>query len=215
MYLLLARHGESVDDLTNQYGGWADFPLTPTGYKQLEQTSNKILLLLQKYNIKFSEVITSPLVRAVESGRVIANALSIPQKELLYLKEKNGYGLLTGLNKDFAKKNYPNLVKSLDAGYVYGAEPHNKFIERVVLGFKELIKNGQNKIAVSHGGYLGTFTKQILGQKLAKAGDGGFMLLEIKELEKIMSLLDKPSTHHAKDMNQYIQVLETFEFKIE
>ena len=38
MKLLLVRHGESVDDLTDSYGGWADFPLTPKGHAQLRET---------------------------------------------------------------------------------------------------------------------------------------------------------------------------------
>lgn len=174
MYILLMRHGESVDDLTNQYGGWADFPLTPKGYNQIAEVAQNI----KKLNIRFASVYTSPLIRAIESGRIVANALSIPQKILLYLKEKNGYGLLSGLNKTQAKQEYPNLVKDLDNGYVYGAEPQDKFEERVRLGFETLFNYKNNVIAVSHGGYLKTLYKQLFGIRPKDIADGGFIVLE-------------------------------------
>jgi broad specificity phosphatase PhoE len=85
MKLLLVRHGESVDDLTDSYGGWADFPLTPKGHAQLRETSKKISALA----IKFDEVWSSPLLRASESARIIANSQLLPVKETVYLKEKN------------------------------------------------------------------------------------------------------------------------------
>ncbi len=108
MNILLVRHGESVDDLTNQYGGWADFPLTPKGRRQIQSTAEKF----KDPDVNFEAVYTSPLARAIESGRIIANYLGIPQKVFLYLKEKNGYGLLSGLNKDEAREEYPELVEN-------------------------------------------------------------------------------------------------------
>ncbi len=179
MKILFVRHGESVDDLTNQYGGWADFPLTPKGYLQLEKTVNKISNL----KIKFDIVLTSPLQRAVESGRIIANLLSIPQKNYLYLKEKNGYGLLSGMNKEKAQKEYPELFKAeLEGGYVLGSETKKNFLERVKTAVSKIQKmNYNNVISVTHGGFMTQLFNEILKKKYIKAYDGGFILLKSKD----------------------------------
>ena len=217
MHILLARHGESVDDLTDQYGGWADFSLTPRGVEQLKVTSQKI----QNSGIKFKVVITSPLKRAIESGRIIANNLSIPQIVNVYLKEKNGYGLLSGLNKDYAIQHYPELVHALENGYVYGAEPHDKFRLRVVEGFKKLVQIKQNVIAVTHGGFLKELISILMAQQLTKIGDGGFILLQInqyrsllQDLNRLINILEKGVPLTSKDLTKYITVKNTYQAEI-
>lgn len=175
MKILFVRHGESVDDLTDQYGGWGDFPLTPKGKLQLAETAEKIAGL----DIDFSIVLNSPLIRAEESASIIANRLKLPHQTYHYLKEKNGNGLLTGLNRAEAKKLYPELVKEHEDGYAYGSEPHDKFIERVKRAVQNIQKmDYENIIAVTHGGVMSQIFMEILGLKFDKAHDGGFVLLE-------------------------------------
>ena len=175
--ILFVRHGESVDDLTDQYGGWGDFPLTPKGKLQLEETAKKI----EDLGVDFTKVIHSPLIRAVESAEIIAERLAIPTKIYHYLKEKNGNGLLTGLNRTEARMLYPELVQDFENGYVFGAEPHEKFIERVKFGVSKIQEmDVTNLIAVTHGGFMNQLFDQILGFKYQKAHDGGFILLESK-----------------------------------
>lgn len=173
--ILFVRHGESVDDLTDQYGGWGDFLLTPRGKLQIEETAKKI----EDLKVNFSRVIHSPLIRAVESAEIIADHLALPTRVYHYLKEKNGNGLLTGLNRTEAKILYPELVQDFEDGYVFGAEPHDKFIERVKFGVSIIQKmDVENIIAVTHGGFMNQLFNQILGLNYQKAHDGGFVLLQ-------------------------------------
>jgi len=177
MKVLFVRHGESVDDLTDQYGGWGDFPMTPKGKIQLKKTAEKIAEL----GVKFEKVLTSPLMRAQESARIIANKLSIPVEEFLYVKEKNGYGLLSGMNKQEAKEKYPEIVEMMENGYAFGAEPDEKFTDRVKASIERMKEMGaENLIVVTHGGYTGRLVDVVLGKKYIKAHDGGFVLVEFK-----------------------------------
>jgi len=192
MKLLFIRHGESVDDLTDQYGGWADFPLTPKGHIQLQESSEKI----KNLNLNFELVLHSPLLRAKESARIIANNLSVRSVEFLYLKEHNGYGLISGLNKEEADKKYPEIVEQMKQGYAPGAEPRDEFVKRVKAGISLILRNNsENVIAVTHGGFMKVLFEEILGKTYKKAGDGGFILL-----------------NHAKGLNFEIKEVDGIEF---
>ncbi|MCA9386096.1 histidine phosphatase family protein, partial [Candidatus Dojkabacteria bacterium] len=176
MQILFIRHGESTDDLTDQLGGWADFPLTPKGIEQIKESAKRITTL----NVNFDIVLASPLIRAQESGRILANEFSLPLETFLYLKEKNGYGLLSGLNKDYAKKSYPELWDDMQNGYVYGAEPEDMFSKRVKIATEKLIERSEkNIIAVTHGGFMKKMFDIVLGKDIQKTGDGGFALTRL------------------------------------
>ncbi len=182
MKLLLVRHGESVDDLTDSYGGWADFPLTPKGHVQLRETSKKISAL----GIKFDEVWSSPLLRASESARIIANYQLLPVKETVYLKEKNGYGLLSGMNKSNAEELYPELFALVKDGYVPGSETEEGFLVRVEKLLNDINESNKTLICVTHGGVLSRLMKNHFNKEIEEAGDGCFILinLENKEIEE-------------------------------
>ena len=57
MKILFVRHGESVDDIEDRYGGWSDFDLTEKGKRQLMESAEKIA----KLNEKFEIILSSPL----------------------------------------------------------------------------------------------------------------------------------------------------------
>lgn len=182
MNILLVRHGESEDDLINAYGGWADFPLTKEGKQQILRTAKKI----QKLKVSFDKAYTSPLKRAVETGSIIAKQLKLNTEEILYVKERNTYGLLCGVNKDIAKVQYPQMVKALEEGnYVLGQEREEDINERAKVAWKKLTElPEENIIVVTHGNFLKALMPIALKKKLVKKEDGGFILLKISS-EKI------------------------------
>lgn len=180
MKILFIRHAESIDDLTDQYGGWLDLPLTPHGKGQVQQ----VISVIQELNIDFQEIYHSPLLRATQSAQIVASGLRLPTKEFLWFKEKNGYGLLTGITKSEAKEKYPDLIKDLDGGYIYGSEPEDKFIERVKIGYDKLVQSERDIIVVTHGGILTRLLNHILGYTYTKAHDAGFVLWDT-ETQKI------------------------------
>ncbi|MBU1088781.1 histidine phosphatase family protein [Patescibacteria group bacterium] len=99
----------------------------------------------------------------------------------VYLKERNTYGLLCGVNKDEAKQKYPDLVNDYQNDQeVLGYEPYDFFLKRV----KELIKklkyrSEKTLICVTHGKLLKALFKEILGIEAKKFHDNCIAEIDI------------------------------------
>lgn len=186
MKILFVRHGESVDDIEDRYGGAADFDLTERGKNQVAETAKKIASLDQKFEI----VLTSPLKRAVQTAEIISNELDLPVEVFEYLKERNLNGVLTGLVRSEAKLKYPKVVETHNRWeYVDGSEREDDFKTRVKNAVKYLLEmKYESVVAVTHGLFLKEFFNQFLNTKIKKVGDGGFVLLDVEQNEfKIIS----------------------------
>lgn len=133
MKILFVRHGESTDDLDNQYGGWADFDLTEKGQEQLQESAKDIAQL----GVNFDLILTSPLKRAQQSAEIISREIEVPVEIFHYAKERNSYGILSGLNKEEAMKMYPEF-EGVDpkTGHIPGKERSEDFEDRVRRAFK-------------------------------------------------------------------------------
>jgi 2,3-bisphosphoglycerate-dependent phosphoglycerate mutase len=128
MKLLFVRHGESVDDIEDRYGGWADFNLTEKGLKQASECAEKFSSLDEKFEV----VLTSPLKRAFQVAEIIAKKLDIEVEVFEYLKERNLNGVLTGLTRIEAKEKYPEQVEIHSRWeFVDGSERTEDFNVRV------------------------------------------------------------------------------------
>lgn len=176
MKILFVRHGESVDDIEDRYGGSADFDLTEKGREQVFESANKISSL----NEKFDVVLSSPLKRALQTAAIIASELGIDVEVFEYLKERNLNGVLTGLVRNEAKIKYPEVVETHNRWeYVDGSERTEDFNNRVKNAIKYLLKMEYGSlIAVTHGLFLKAFFKEVMNKDIKKVGDGGFVLLE-------------------------------------
>lgn len=179
MQILFVRHGESVDDLENRYGGWSDFPLTNAGQAQIQSKLPKI----ENLGVEFEIVLSSPLQRAKETARIIASQLGLTVETFEYIKERNTYGLLSGMVKVEAANKYPEQVAKLAKDeYVDGSERYADLTARVLRGFQLMQNAGyENVIAVTHGNFLKCFVKEVMRMQLKKKDDGGFMLLDATE----------------------------------
>ncbi len=179
MKILFVRHGESVDDIEDRYGGSADFDLTEKGKSQVLESAKKIASLDEKFEI----ILSSPLKRASQSAEVISKELGLKVEIFEYLKERNLNGVLTGLVRSEAKVKYPVVVETHNRWeYVDGSERTEDFITRMRNGIKYLLKMEYNSlVAVTHGLFLKTFFKEMMDIDIEKVGDGGFALLEEKD----------------------------------
>jgi broad specificity phosphatase PhoE len=196
MKILFIRHAESLDDLTDQYGGWLDLELTPNGRQQVQAVISHISGL----EVEFEKILHSPLKRAKESAQILSSGLKVPMQELVYLKEKNGYGLLTGLTKTEALECYPELVEDMNNGYVFGAEPEEELLKRVKKAYEILLSHDTNLIAVTHGGFLSRLLDNLLDLKYVKAGDAGYLLWDTETREVVASDNFKFEDQDKKDL---------------
>jgi 2,3-bisphosphoglycerate-dependent phosphoglycerate mutase len=102
--LVLVRHGQSEWNLTNQFTGWKDVDLTPTGIEEARAAGRA----LKAQNIRFDVGFTSVLKRAQRSLDLMLEEMgqeSIPVFRDLALNERD-YGDLSGLNKDDARARW-------------------------------------------------------------------------------------------------------------
>ena len=92
MKLYVARHGQTFWNAQNKVCGITDVGLTEKGKDQAEELSS----IVQNYNIDV--IISSPLKRALETGKIVAekNNISLQTEELLI--EQN-YGIYEGADR--------------------------------------------------------------------------------------------------------------------
>jgi len=176
MKILFVRHGESVDDIEDRYGGWADFDLTEKGRKQVASSAEKIFSLEEKFEV----VLSSPLKRALQAADIIADQLHLEVEVFEYLKERNLNGILTGMVRSEAEKKYPKQVETHSRWeYVDGSERTEDFNNRVKNADKYLLSMRHNSVvAVTHGLFLKAFFKEFIDVDIKKVQDGGFVLIE-------------------------------------
>lgn len=152
-----------MDDIEDRYGGWADYPLTEKGIQTARATGEE----LKKSGLSAEAILASPLLRAKQTAEEIASILNLPVEVFQHLKERNTYGLLCGVNKDEARKKYPELVDAYENNRpVDGYEPYDAFLARVKKMVKKLPDFGYNTmICVTHGKLLKALLRDVLGKK--------------------------------------------------
>lgn len=102
--LILIRHGQSTWNAQNRFTGWVDCPLSETGRAEARKAGER----LAAEGVHVDVAYTSTLVRAIDTGRIVLDALGqpdLPQIQAWQLNERF-YGALTGRNKDEARREY-------------------------------------------------------------------------------------------------------------
>jgi broad specificity phosphatase PhoE len=184
MRLYLLRHGESVDDIEDAYGGIADYPLTDSGRVTAKTLAESLA------NSGISILYSSPYRRANETAKILQTALACPLEIIDDLRERNSYGVLSGVTKVKAKEIFSLVLNALKGKpgdfysneIVTGAEPHAEFAERVKGAFQTILtlSQGHRTVGVvTHGNVTRAIYKHILGEQ----GQVGLDLLAVTLLD--------------------------------
>lgn len=192
MKIYLIRHGETTGDLEDRFGGDYDDHLSENGCKQARE-------LALKLGDKGIELIYhSPRVRAIETAKELEKTTKSPLIQIEDIRERNGYGVLTGLTRNEARERYPDETKKIEKYGFYhdvtNSESYDIFKERVIKVFKYILDNNnlQNIAIVSHGGIIRCFVKEYLNiGELAKLGDCAILELEYNFGELKVINMDK------------------------
>ncbi len=179
MKIFFIRHGETTGDVESRYGGDYDDHLSGKGKEQ----SKSLAQVLRDEGIEI--VFSSPLKRAKETSEIIAEQINCEVVVKVNLKERNQYGIITGMKKEEAKEKYPKQVELLKdkLNTIEGAEAYEDFSKRIAGAFRELVVDSEyGTIAiVSHGGPLRVLFRDILKWgELKEIGDCAFVKLEKK-----------------------------------
>jgi broad specificity phosphatase PhoE len=206
--IFFVRHGEGLDDLYNEYGGWSDRPLSPKGIKLAFDLANEF----SQKDIQFDIVLTSPLRRAHETAQIMSEGLKCRLEDCAYLKERNTYGLLSGVNKDLAKREYPNMVKAYQKeDYIPASEHYSDFKLRTnaLIEYLRDLKH-ENVICVSHGYLITTIMDEYLKVFRKEIKDGS--VLEIELSNNDIQLVNTTRLSYVKDKDELVDSDELRKF---
>jgi broad specificity phosphatase PhoE len=177
MKIYLCRHGQTTGDVEDRYGGDYDDHLTGLGMHQAERLADEIS------NNGIQKIYSSPLSRAKETAKIISlKTGNLEIEEIPELRERNWYGVLTGLTKEEAIQKFPDQVeilkdyrKTLEQG-----ESYDDLTKRVKTGLSQItLSSHEIVLAVIHGGVFKNIFREMLGGiEIKKIEDCGFAELE-------------------------------------
>lgn len=179
MKMYLIRHGQTTGDLEDRYGGDYDDHLTQEGKKQAQKLAED----LEVNGIQI--ILASPKIRAQETAEIIKTHISCRIQTLEDLRERNQYGVLTGLVKLEAEEKYPELVEKVKdyKNTIDGAESYEDFKTRVEKVFTEVTNSPHETIAaLTHGGIIRVIFREILKAGEVDISDCGYAVLNKTDL---------------------------------
>jgi broad specificity phosphatase PhoE len=145
----LARHGESDWNAANRFQGHSDRPLTDEGRRQAEALAE----LVATENV--DAIYSSPLIRALETARIVAVRTGLEVIEVDGLREVNT-GSWSGLSREEVRERFPEGFErwvSGGSGWEDG-ETYEEMAERTLEAVSRIAEAhpGGRVLVVSHGG---------------------------------------------------------------
>ncbi|GAB3045344.1 phosphatase PhoE [Parafrigoribacterium mesophilum] len=149
--LYLVRHGETDWNLQRRIQGSTDIPLNETGRLQARRTGS---LLARR---SWDAIISSPLVRAVETATIIADELDLGAPEIVDAIVERAYGEAEGLDDRELARRFPGNTP------VAGRESRQDVSARVMPALAAIAENrpGQHLILTTHGGVIRTVLETV------------------------------------------------------
>lgn len=180
------RHGETDWNIAGKLQGRTDIPLNESGIKQAQACGASLL------QNEWDLMITSPLLRAKETGQIIQQKLNIPLYEMASFIEV-AFGDAEGLtyherDARFPNRDYPN------------KETKAMVTERFLKGIRTVHQDHTNKniLIISHGAFIKAifyyFSNGAIGTGTTRLTNGSFSTLEINDNDT--HILDYNTTHH-------------------
>lgn len=178
MIIYLARHGQTTGDIENRYDGDYEDHLTQLGKQQANELADQLV----GKNIK--KLYSSPRKRARETAGFIGAKLKVRVRKSKDFRERNAYGILTGMTKQEAAQKYPKeveIVKDVHKA-IQGAEEYTPFQLRVTAEMEKLSHKSREAIAiVTHGGPIRLIFRDILKLGEIEVADCAYAVIEVKD----------------------------------
>lgn len=151
MLLYLIRHGETDWNRQHRIQGTTDIPLNDMGREQARRTG---ALLSRR---RWDGIVSSPLVRAVETASIIADELGLPAPTTDHGLVERNYGEAEGLDFDEMKRRFPG-----DAP-VPGREKRSAVAMRAMSALRRIAADhaDESVLVVAHGGLIRSVLRRI------------------------------------------------------
>lgn len=139
--ICIIRHGETDWNTLGKLQGLEDTELNESGRKQAIEAAR--YFETESWDV----MVSSPLKRAFETARIIADKISIPTIHLVDELVERSYGAASGLLPEERRKQFPD-------GIIPGQEEFEHLRERGMAGLIKIATDfrGKRIIIVSHGG---------------------------------------------------------------
>ncbi len=175
--IYFTRHGETVWNVENKICGATDIGLTEKGHEQAEELGRLIKEKLDAGEIVIDEILASPLSRAYDTARHIADMTGILLRPEERLREQN-FGKYEGTprNGEVFRLDKRNFVQSYDGG-----ESMLRLAQRIYNLLDELAKDDKIYLLVAHNGIVRCINSYFFDMTNEEYGDYGIKNCELKE----------------------------------
>lgn len=168
MRLLLVRHGESEWNAAGRLQGQADPPLSELGRHQAARMAARLV------DEPIDAIVASDLVRASDTARALADAVSMPVLPRSDLREVD-LGSWTGVSRSEIEASDPEAWRRWRIEGVEGWEGGERYadaMERVAAAVRSIAADwdGRTVVAVTHGGCIRLATCHLLGMPADQFG---------------------------------------------
>jgi probable phosphoglycerate mutase len=157
--LVLIRHGETDWNLAKRIQGTTDIPLNDTGRAQAADTADRLA------DEEWDAIVTSPLGRARETARIIAERLELGEPEVDDRLVERAYGEAEGMDASALADRFPGMEG------VPGLERRSDVTRRVLPALESiaLAHAGQRVLVVAHGGVISSLVRYVTEKELPAA----------------------------------------------
>ena len=158
-HFVFLRHGESIGNAQSRWQGQSDYALTEKGRAQARSLAER----WKAEHVKFDLVLASPLVRAKETGEIIASALGAPVEYDPILLERH-IGEMEGLTaEEVRKRPHPPYITPYDSIGGEGEGDWALFLRAGQALQRLLRRPAGSYLLVSHGGLHNQLMHAITG----------------------------------------------------
>lgn len=168
--IAVVRHGETDWNLARRIQGRTEVPLNPTGRGQAAATAMLLASMSAETGTPWRSVISSPLGRAVETARIIADGIGAPEPEIDPELWERDFGQAEGLLVDEVHERWPGLD-------IPGAESLGDVAERTAAAFARLLDAAPGAIVVAHGAMIRAGLGMFSDTPVSRVENGAVWLL--------------------------------------
>ena len=160
--VLLIRHGQSLGNAEQRFGGHSPTPLSERGHRQAQATAAALA------SEEIAAIYASDLLRAVETAEPLARASGLEVQTTSAFRERS-VGQMEGLTFEEAARQYPDEYQALlrrDFEHVIlGGESYRQLLDRASQELDRCIRRhaGQTLALFSHTGTICILALHLMG----------------------------------------------------
>lgn len=173
--IYFARHGETVWNVENKICGMTDSPLTERGRQQARELGQKV----KASGAHIDEILYSPLSRAADTARAVADITGLPARCEPRLREQC-FGKYEGTPRNGAEFR---LSKTHFADRYDGGESMMQLAQRIYNLLDELRQSDKTYLLVAHNGIarvVESYFHDMTNEEYAAAGIQNCQMVEYR-----------------------------------